>query len=202
MAVAWILYRDIAPVRQWSEPQQQDSTRSSVTPSFTHLALETAFYAARLPAVDAWQDLLQALQLGKVTATAICPVSGKRDTICAVQFLGAQLIQGHHGEDQLIPGHYADLLLDRRSVLKAWPKRSPRHAGLASARHKCQIWLERGMRASPARRPKTRNAYLIEAKNAFPGLSTNGFDQAWKLAIGNTGADAWKAAGRPRKSSI
>lgn len=70
----------------------------------------------------------------------------------------------------------------------------------AAAQTRCVKWLAESMRKSPLDRPKSRRDFDKEAQALFPGLGSAGFDRAWAIAITETGAEAWRKAGRPRKN--
>lgn len=65
----------------------------------------------------------------------------------------------------------------------------------------CRKWLEAEMQASPTIRPMKKECYRSAAKERFVGLGENEFGRAWSNAISNTGATAWRKAGRSRKSA-
>jgi hypothetical protein len=65
----------------------------------------------------------------------------------------------------------------------------------------CVTWLEQFMRESPNARTATIAELWHQAKLQWPGtLSRRGFEDARNEAIKATGAYAWTAAGRSRKS--
>jgi hypothetical protein len=70
----------------------------------------------------------------------------------------------------------------------------------AAAEQSCRRWLEAEMRESPDHRPKAQASFRIDALGRFSGLSRRGFDRAWSWAITTSGANAWRAAGRPKKN--
>jgi hypothetical protein len=99
---------------------------------------------------------------------------------------------------------YFDLVLKRDDLLQLWPPLGPamvRAVTTARAETDCYSWLAEEMRKSPNRRPKRRDFFLNEAQAKWPNLGEAAFLRAWGKAISETGADAWKAAGRPRKNS-
>lgn len=71
----------------------------------------------------------------------------------------------------------------------------------AKSAKECLNWLTSLMRLSPGFKPKAKALYWLEAKSKWPkSLAERVFLVAWREAVGATGAAAWSAAGRPKKS--
>jgi hypothetical protein len=71
----------------------------------------------------------------------------------------------------------------------------------AKSAKECLNWLTSLMRLSPGFKPKAKALYWLEAKSKWPkSLAERVFLVAWSEAAGATGAAAWSAAGRPKKS--
>ncbi len=69
------------------------------------------------------------------------------------------------------------------------------------AEKECQAWLASEMRKSLEVRPKPKAAWREEAQKKWGDkLSGHSFERAWRAAADETGAGAWLASGRPRKS--
>jgi hypothetical protein len=74
------------------------------------------------------------------------------------------------------------------------------HATVRSQRE-CRNWLAEIMRSSPKERKESNEALWSQAQQQWPNsLSRRAFDKAKSEAIESTGASAWGASGRPRKS--
>jgi len=70
----------------------------------------------------------------------------------------------------------------------------------ANVANRCEDWLKSEMEKSPQFRPKRKSDFREDAQGSFEGLTEREFNQAWKNAMESTGATAWSAPGRPRKS--
>jgi hypothetical protein len=93
---------------------------------------------------------------------------------------------------------WADVIIPREDVLRLWSApRSPRVQAKSNSIRLCQMWLIGEMRASPKRRPHTKDWFRNEAKRLFSRITDNAFDQIWRQALQETGAE-WGRAGRPR----
>jgi hypothetical protein len=97
---------------------------------------------------------------------------------------------------ELVNCHY--IFVSQQSFDRALAKLKSRRRVLVSAQTACREWLAAEMWRSPSERPRARKRYLEEALAKFTGLSERAFDRAWKNAIDETGATAWRLAGRPK----
>jgi hypothetical protein len=105
--------------------------------------------------------------------------------------------------DRIAGPGYSYIFVSKKSLDQALsPTASIRRVATTSkAEIKCQKWLEAEMLRSPLKRPQPRVEFWREAISKFGDrLSRRGFDRAWNTAAGVTGAQAWLAAGRPKKS--
>ena len=71
----------------------------------------------------------------------------------------------------------------------------------ASSEKQCELWLEAEMAACPKDPKKLRPEWLKEAQERWPDLSKRIFDRLWSAAIRKTGASAWSAPGRRKRST-
>ncbi len=175
--------------------------------------------------IDAWKEdrtfltldpeteLMEALKVGRVQASGLFEDREQRQIIKA--FLWEDLKFGNcpgprrsgsaaHRKAQVHgiawSGHWTDLLFERDGLTKAFPAEGPDAdtKPTTGQRNRCKVWLADQMRASPARRPKSKAVYLAEARTEFGNsLPDRAFDTAWRWAIEETGASNWSKAGRP-----
>jgi hypothetical protein len=92
---------------------------------------------------------------------------------------------------------YADVVVEAAAVVRIWPieERAGRPAQSIAAETDCRTELIRLMRELPHQpQPKAT------LRDRFPYVSDRGFHRAWADAVNTTGACAWSAPGRRRKS--
>ena len=134
MALAWIMWRTVDDVRrhwdEWRDEAKQwqlngdrgHSLRSMQRSSFSELRQDELISEPpkgnppRISAEQARFELRQFLQLGKLTACAVSPSTGKRVKIKKHEFFDLRIVS-ESGEDRLEPGGYQQLLLEREKVL-------------------------------------------------------------------------------------
>jgi hypothetical protein len=97
----------------------------------------------------------------------------------------------------------AYVLLDRQETERAMKGEVPKVAAQSRAdvEAKCKRWLKRLIEGSPTERVDSKYNLYAKANVEFAELghlSQKAFDRAWYMAIEETGAKVWKAAGRPR----
>lgn len=92
---------------------------------------------------------------------------------------------------------WTHLQVSKSQILERWPKG---HSTVATEQS-CYRWLVAQMNASPKERPRSRAAFLEEARTRFPALAGRQFIRAWDRAISDTGAKNWSKRGRPKKSN-
>lgn len=90
---------------------------------------------------------------------------------------------------------WSHLQVRKSEILERWP----RSVSTISAEQACYRWLLSAMRASPEQRPKSRIAFLADAKAQFAGLADRQFIRAWQRAINESGAK-WSKSGRPKSN--
>ncbi len=90
---------------------------------------------------------------------------------------------------------WTHLQIRKSQILERWP-RSPSFVSLENG---CYRWLFQMMQAAPSDRPKSRAAFLSEAKTRFEGIADRQFHRAWQRAIADSGAK-WSKSGRPKSN--
>ncbi len=101
------------------------------------------------------------------------------------------------------PSETAYVLLDRKEMERAMKGEVPTDAvqSRADIEAKCKKWLKCLIEGSPTERVDSKDNLYVKANVEFAELgrlSQKAFNRAWDWAIAETGAKAWKAAGRPR----
>jgi hypothetical protein len=92
---------------------------------------------------------------------------------------------------------WTHLQVRKADVLSRWPKPAP----TVKPQGDCYRWLLQQMQASPATKPKSRNAFWLEAEQKFRPIAKRQFVRAWDQAIADSGAQRWSMAGRLRQQS-
>jgi hypothetical protein len=69
-----------------------------------------------------------------------------------------------------------------------------------SSAKECEAWLAAEMTANPKEPKQSRTEWLKEAQRRWPDLSERVFDRLWAGSIQKTGASAWSAPGRRKRS--
>lgn len=77
---------------------------------------------------------------------------------------------------------------------------SPRRSASAKAVTECREWLVTEMRNNPNGRPKSKDAYWLDAQKRWgERLTKRSFLSVWPESVRSSGAIAWSAPGAPRK---
>jgi hypothetical protein len=121
--------------------------------------------------------------------------------IACSAFLGRELWLKDFNDCLYVTGRakaaWTHLQVAKPQILDRWPRHEPR----ARPAHDCYQWLLELMQAAPGMRPKSKAAFLDEAKGRFFGLKERQFQRAWSKAISASGASGWSKPGPGRARS-
>ena len=92
---------------------------------------------------------------------------------------------------------YSDVLFNRSSVEKCWPRQSATLAAKKLNQHKLEKWFTEQVAASVAEPTMTKSDYRRCAQVQF-GVSKDPADSIWKMVLETAVAPAWSRSGRRR----
>jgi hypothetical protein len=112
-------------------------------------------------------------------------------------YLGEESWTEHFNDRLYVAGKptpvWTHLQVRKADILSRWPRPTP----TTNSESACRRWLAEQMRQSPTIRVKSKAAFRTEACRKFSGLGIRQFERAWNDAIAESGATAWRKAGRP-----
>jgi hypothetical protein len=150
-------------------------------------------------------ELRTALQRGEVVASNRPKGAAHRAVLSKLHW-----VDHHFSFDAIngvfcsgIPGQRGDyndeVRFESDHIKERWPAQSDSVAQKRSAEEMAYDEFYRVMKASPHKRTRTKDPWVKELVEKFPGLKTTAAKNEWRQAAINANADAWRWSGRPRK---
>ena len=155
---------------------------------------------------EAQADLLAKLRAGSIQARGTTENDRERLEILPEYWRRRSLIEGRRGVLELSANPFdrrsiwQDVTISRKQMTSTWPPVSKR-SRTSNTEKRLAEWLAKQMQASPSQSPGKRAIVSRAQEDGFDITEKSlAFNRAWEAAIEESGATAWKAAGRKRKS--
>lgn len=150
-------------------------------------------------------ELRTALQRGEVVASNRPKGAAHRAVLSKLHW-----VDHHFSFDAIngvfcsgIPGQREDyndeVRFESDRIKERWPAQSDSFAEKRSAEEMAYDEFYREMKASPHKRTRTKDPWVKELVEKFPGLKPTAARNEWRQASIDAGAHAWRWSGRPPK---